>query len=133
LGRDEDGLAVLEQAAGQLPAGAPTRASAHVLASLARGMGRVDRIARAGELARLAVAAAEAAGAHEEGIDARITLSMSQIYAGDVDDGLALVAEAGAAASRSGLPMLATRAYVNHSDALLLLGRYAEAAEIAAA
>ena len=51
LGRDDEGLAVFEQAVGLLPPDLPSRVSAQVLASYARALARVDQLERAGELA----------------------------------------------------------------------------------
>jgi DNA-binding CsgD family transcriptional regulator len=127
LGRDDEGLAVLEQAVGLLPPDLPSRAGAHVLGSLARALARVDQIERAGELATRALDAAQAVGAIEEELDAQITVGHSAVYAGEIEAGLALFEQAGKGARREGLPFIATRSYVNCSDALLMLGRYDDA------
>jgi DNA-binding NarL/FixJ family response regulator len=127
LGRDDEGLGVLEQAVGLLPPELPSRAGAHVRGSLARALARVDQFERAGELARLAVEVADAVGAPEEGLDAKITVGHSMVYAGEIEAGLAIFEEAGQGARRARLPFVATRSYVNRSDALLMLGRYDDA------
>jgi DNA-binding CsgD family transcriptional regulator len=132
LGRDEEGLAVLEQAAALLPRDLPSRAGVLVQVALARSLLRVSRMERGGEVAREALSAARALGAIEEQLDAQISVGHAAAHGGDVEQGLELVADAAAAAARAGLPWLATRAYVNLSDEMLMLGRYDEAAQTAA-
>jgi DNA-binding CsgD family transcriptional regulator len=131
LGRDEEGLAVLEQAVGLLPPDLPSRASARVLGSLARAHARVDRLERSGELARQAYVAARSVGAEEEALDAQLTSAHAMVYAGEIEAGLAVGQEVAESARSAGLSWLATRAHINTSDMLLMLGRYAEAVEMA--
>jgi DNA-binding CsgD family transcriptional regulator len=126
LARDEEGIAVLEQAVGLLAPGVPSRVGAHVLGQLANAMLRVDQIARAGTLAERALSNAEQVGAIEEQLDAQITLGHAMVFAGDVDSGLERIREAGARARAAGLPRIAVRASINLSDQLLMLGRYAD-------
>jgi DNA-binding CsgD family transcriptional regulator/tetratricopeptide (TPR) repeat protein len=131
LGRDSEGLAVLEQAVGLLPPDLPSRVSAQVLASSARALARVDQLERAGELATRALEAAQAVGAIQEKLEAQVTLAPAMMYGGDVEAGLALMRETMDEADRAGFPWIAARACVGLSDAHLMLGRYDEALETA--
>jgi DNA-binding CsgD family transcriptional regulator/tetratricopeptide (TPR) repeat protein len=131
LGRDNEALAVLEQAVGLLPEHVESRVSAEVLGSFARGLQRVDQIGRGGELARRAVAAAEAVGAIEVKLDAQLGLGQAMAYGGEVEAGLALMREAGEESRRAGLPWIAMRSFVNISDLELMCGRYDAAAQSA--
>jgi DNA-binding CsgD family transcriptional regulator len=130
LGRDDEGIAVLEQAVGLLPPELPSRAGAHVLGQLSNAMLRVDQMERAGEFAERALSTAEVVGAIDEQLDAQITVGHAAVYAGDIERGLAQLREAGDRARQVGLPWIAVRAYINLSDLLLMLGRYDEAVAI---
>lgn len=131
LGRDDEALAVFEQAVGLLPPDLPSQVSAHVLGSFARALVRVDQIERSGELAKRALEAALAVGATQEKIEAQIVLPVAMVYSGDTQAGLALMHEAAGEAQRAGLMWIATRAFVNLADMHLMLGRYDEAVESA--
>ena len=130
LGRDEEGITVLEQAAGLLPAELPSRVSALVLGRLANAMLRVDQMERAGAIAERAVNSAEAVGAVAELLDAQVTAGHTQVFCGEVEAGLARVREAGDRAVEAGLLRIAVRASTNLSDLLLSLARYDEAIEV---
>jgi DNA-binding NarL/FixJ family response regulator/tetratricopeptide (TPR) repeat protein len=131
LGRDEEGITVLEQAAALLPPELPSRVSAHVLGALANAMLRVDQMERAGAIAERAVRSARAVDATPELLDAQVTAGHAQVFCGDVEQGLARVREAGDHALAAGLPRIAVRASTNLSDVLLSLARYDEAVEVA--
>jgi tetratricopeptide (TPR) repeat protein len=131
LGRDDEGIAVLEQAVQLLPPELPSQTGAHVLAALARAILRIDQLERAGEYAQRALNAARAVGALEEQLDAQITLGHPMVDAGNVEASLALVRDAGETARGAGLMGIATRAFVNLSDLLLALSRYEDAATTA--
>ncbi|MGN6867716.1 MAG: helix-turn-helix transcriptional regulator [Solirubrobacteraceae bacterium] len=133
LGRDEEGITVLEQAAGLLPVELPSRVSAYVLGQLASAMLRVGQLERGGTIAERAVSIAEAVGAVAELLDAQLTAGYAQVYSGDVETGLARVREAGDRAAAAGLPWIAARASTNLSDMFLTLARYDEALEVAEA
>jgi hypothetical protein len=64
-----------------------------VLGTYARSLARVDQIQRANELAHRALVTAQAVGATEEQLEAQLLLAQSMVYAGQVDDGLALLGE----------------------------------------
>lgn len=127
LGRDHEGLAVLEQAVGLLPTELPSRTSARVLGSFARALARVDQLEHAGELARSALEAAETVGAGEEKLEAQLVLAPTMVYSGEVEAGLALMSQVGEEARAAGLMWIATRAFVALSDMQLMLGRYEDA------
>ena len=127
LGRDDEGIPVLEQAVDLLPPDEPSRAGARVLGQLANAMLRVDQMERARELADRALRSAESVGATAEQLDAEITAGHAEVFVGDVDSGLAQVQEAGARAQRLGLSWIAVRSFINLSDLLLMLSRYDEA------
>ena len=127
LGRDDEGMAVLEHAVSLLPSEERSRVSAQVHTSLARALLRLEQIERSGLLARRAIDAAEAAGAVEPKLEAQLVLSHAMVYGGDHAAGLNLMREAGEQSRRAGLPWLATRAFVNLSDLELMLGRYEDA------
>ena len=129
LSRDDEGIAVLEQAVGLLPPDLPSRAGARVLGQLAAAMLRVDQMQRAGELGARAMSAAEAVGATEEQLDAQITVGHAAVFTGEAEAGRAQVVAAIDRARRLGTRWnwVAIRAFVNLSDLLLMLGRYEEA------
>jgi DNA-binding CsgD family transcriptional regulator len=127
LGRDDEGIAVLEEAVVSLPPEPPSRAGAHVLGELARALLRVEQFERAGELAKRALQAAQAVGVFDEQLDAQIALGHCMVYAGEVEAGLTLVRQAGEGARRAGLTWTASLAFINLSDLLLMEGRYDEA------
>ncbi len=129
LSRDDEGIAVLEQAVGLLPPDLPSRAGARVLGQLAAAMLRVDQMRRAGELGTRAMTAAEAVGATEEQLDAQITVGHAAVVAGAVEAGLDQMRAAIDRARCLGTRWnwVAIRAFVNLSDLLLMLGRYEDA------
>jgi DNA-binding CsgD family transcriptional regulator len=131
LGREEEGLAVLEEAVGLLPPDSPSQISAHVLGTYARSLTRVDQIQRGNEMAQRALEAAQAVGAAEEKLEAQLMLAQSMVYAGEVDDGLALLRSTELEATSSGFRWIATRSFIGRSDLQLMLGRYDEAIEAA--
>jgi DNA-binding NarL/FixJ family response regulator len=127
LSRDEEGITVLETAAGLLPGEPPSRVSAYVLGQLANAMLRVDRMESARTIAERAVSSAEAVGAVAELLDAQVTAGSAQVFEGEVETGLTRVREAVEHAVAAGLPWIAARGSVNLSDALVTLARYDEA------
>jgi DNA-binding CsgD family transcriptional regulator/tetratricopeptide (TPR) repeat protein len=131
LGREDEGMAVLEQAASLLPADDRSRASAQVHTSLARTLLRQEQITRSGLLARRAIDAATAAEAIEPKLEAQLVLAHAMVYDGDHEAGLRLMRETGEESRRAGLPWIATRAFVNLSDLQLMLGRYEDAVRTA--
>ena len=131
LGRDEEGLAVLEEAVGLLPQDSPSLVSARVLGTYARSLVRVDQIQRANELAQRALEAAQAVGATEEKLEAQLMLAQSMVYDGDVEGGLSLLRGVEREATSGGYRWIATRSYIGLSDLQLMLGRYDEAIQSA--
>jgi DNA-binding CsgD family transcriptional regulator/tetratricopeptide (TPR) repeat protein len=131
LGRDEEGLPVLEEAVRLLPPDSPSEASARVLGIYARSLARVDQIQRANELAQRALEAAQAVGATEEKLEAQMMLAQFMVYDGDIERGLALVSEVEQEATGAGFWWIATRSYNGLSDLQLMLGRFEEAIQSA--
>ena len=91
LGRDEQGIAALEQTVELLDPGPPTQVRALALVSLARAHARMDQIEQAGVLAERALAAAQAVGATEQELDAQLLQAITLVYRGDVEAGVALM------------------------------------------
>ncbi len=131
LGRDDEGLAVLDQAVCSLPSDSPSEASAQVLGTYARSLARVDQIQRANELATRALEAAQAVGATEEKLEAQLMLAQSMVYEGDVEGGLSLLRAVDQEATSAGFRWIAARSYIGRSDLQLMLGRYDDAIESA--
>ncbi|MCU1657380.1 MAG: hypothetical protein JWO57_2036 [Pseudonocardiales bacterium] len=131
LGTSPATIATLTEALGWLPAEETSVAHALVLAALANAYMRINDSARAIAIGERAVAAAQISGADQQEADAKITLGV--VFAGLGDD------VAGLAAGRAGIDraraaghaVTALRGYVNLSDSLELLGRSAEAVELA--
>ena len=131
LGRDEEGLAVLEQAVALLPPDLPSRVSAQVYGALARALARMERIDQAGGHAQRALDAAQAVGAAEEEIDAQLILALAHTYRGEFEQGLELMREIPGRSREAGLSWLAVRGSVAVTDLQLMLGLYREAIEVA--
>jgi DNA-binding CsgD family transcriptional regulator len=130
-GHGAEAVASLEQALALLPAGQTSRAHAVVLASLARSLMRSSDMESAAEVARRAVAAADAAGAKDVEADVAITLGSATSYLGPAEAGLGPLRSGVRLALDLDIPMAALRGYINLSDVLELLGRHQEAAHAA--
>ncbi len=158
-----EAMVTMRQALALLPPDQVTRTHAVVLAALAGAQLRSDDMAGAEQTARRALEAARAAGAAEAEADAAITLGCATAYLDAAEEGLAslrdglriavalaeqagqhgqhgrtAVADHAALAEQSELggserSMVALRGYINLSDVLELLGRHAEAMEVARA
>jgi len=133
LGRDQEAAQQLRDALALLPEQPITLTHAVVLASLANSLLRIDELEDAAPTARRAVAAAAEFGAVAEQAGALITLGSTLTYLGDAPGGLAALREGLALAERHELHGVVARGYTNLSDTLAMLGRHAEAAEIARA
>jgi DNA-binding CsgD family transcriptional regulator/tetratricopeptide (TPR) repeat protein len=131
LGRDEEGLTVLERALALLPSDMPSQVSAQVLAALARALARMERISEAEAMSRRALAAAQAVGAVEVQLDAELNLAVGLIYRGEFEQGLTLIAELPERSRQAGLPWLATRGAIALTDLQLMVGRYQDAVDSA--
>ncbi len=130
LGHDDEGIAVLEQAVALLAPELPSCAGAHVLGELAGALLRVEQFERAGAVAKRALDAAQALGVLDEQLDAQIALGHCMVYSGEVDAGLALVQQTADSARGAGFTWIASLAFINLSDLLLMEGRYDEAVAI---
>ena len=130
LGRS-DGSAELEAAVALL-GDEPTPELAIVLASFAVAQINYSNFERAGELARRAAAAANAAGARRVEASARISLGMSLGYTGRIEEGLVSLRDALELARDAGDSDSALRAQINLSDLYAAAGRHEAAVEVAA-
>ncbi len=131
FGRDDEGIAALQSAVALLPEQPPSRARAQVLSALATALLRADNFEGCRFYAERALEAATVVGALGVELDSRIDLGYSLVYVGQVDGGLAMLAEAGERATRAGLDVISLRARINHSDLLLMLSRHDEAVRTA--
>jgi DNA-binding CsgD family transcriptional regulator/tetratricopeptide (TPR) repeat protein len=131
IGREDEAIAALRQALALLPEDEPSQLSAMLLSSLAGTLMRVDDMAGAVEVAQRAVATARTAGTAREEADALISAGGASLHLGPDDAGLADLRAGLDLALRADFPATALRGYINLSDALQLLGRHAEAIEVA--
>jgi DNA-binding CsgD family transcriptional regulator/tetratricopeptide (TPR) repeat protein len=127
LGREEEGLAEFEHAVGLVPLEPPTAVTANTLSSQSRALARVADFERAGEVAARALAAAEAAGATEDRLEAQGILATSMLYAGDSEPAMELERHTGEDALEAGLVWIGMRSLISLSDMHLMLGRYEDA------
>jgi len=130
-GREAEAVTSLEQAMALLPADQTTRAHAVVLSTLASYQAIHVITDRAAHTAQRAVEAARATGAAAEEAGARITLGLARSYLGNGEEGLGDLRAGLRLALGLDAPMIALRGFVNLSDVLELLGRHAEAAQVA--
>ncbi|MEA2341455.1 MAG: hypothetical protein QOG11_1532 [Solirubrobacteraceae bacterium] len=131
LSREDEGIADLREAVALLPAEPPTRASARVLAALARSMLRADDLQQCWIFAERAVEAARAVGAVIDELDAEISLGFAMVHAGRIDEGLALTDARRDAMRRFATPLIALRADIITSDLLVHLTRWDDAVAVA--
>jgi DNA-binding CsgD family transcriptional regulator len=131
LGMTRDGIAVLTEALGALPAEETTVAHAVVLSSLSNSLMRINEATAGASMAQRAVTAAQISGAEQTEADARITLGVVMAQLGDHEAGLAAGLAGIHRALAGGHTATALRGYVNVSDALEQLGRSAQAVQLA--
>jgi ATP/maltotriose-dependent transcriptional regulator MalT len=131
IGRPDDAFAALEDAAALLPAQPPTVSRAAVLASLARMRGVMADYEGCKTVSEQALSAARASGAREQEANAQIMLGVARCYLGEHEAGIASLQAGLDLAEAIGADATALRAHTNLSDSLELLGRYADAAEVA--
>jgi DNA-binding CsgD family transcriptional regulator/tetratricopeptide (TPR) repeat protein len=124
-----EAVAVAQRGLEMLPANAPAEARAPLLGLLASHLMLEDRFDEAIEVAREAATTAHAAKAIEAESRAYIILGPSLVQIGQIDEGLAAFETARLIAGNA--PRLIVSYYINTSDSLFLLGRYAEAARLA--
>jgi len=128
LGRPE-AMSLLRRALDLVPADPPSAARARLLTMLAARLMMEARFDEAVDASFDAIAAAEAAGVVELEFRAHNVRAPSLVHLGRVDDGLADFSTARELAGD--VPRMLVSYHINASDALHLLGRYAEAAEVA--
>jgi DNA-binding CsgD family transcriptional regulator len=124
-----EAVAVAKRGLEMLPADAPAEARARLLQLLASQLMLEARFEEATEVAREAATTAHAAGAIEAESRAYNILGPSLVQIGQIDEGLAAFDTARQVAGD--VPRLLVGYYINASDSLHLLGRYAEAARLA--
>ncbi|HEX6579096.1 MAG TPA: AAA family ATPase [Jiangellaceae bacterium] len=129
----EDGrpeaTAVVQSALELVPAEPPSDARARLLQMLSSRFLMEGRIDQAGQVAVEAIAAARAVGEVEAEFRGHNILAPSMVQLGRVDEGLATFDAARELAGD--VPRRLVGYYINSSDALHLLGRHAEAAQVA--
>jgi DNA-binding CsgD family transcriptional regulator/tetratricopeptide (TPR) repeat protein len=133
LGRDTEAAGQLREALALLPVQPLTVTHAVVLASLANSLMRIGETQQGYDIALSAVDAAAAVKATAQHADALISLGVAATYLGDPKAGLGALREGLALAEHGELHSVALRGYTNLSDSLEMLGRHAEAAEVATA
>jgi DNA-binding CsgD family transcriptional regulator/tetratricopeptide (TPR) repeat protein len=131
LGRDEEAVGQLREALALLPTQPVTTIHAVVLASLANSLMRINDTEEGRDVASRAVDAAAVVDAPAQQADALITLGTINGNLGDAQTGLVALREGLNLAERHELHAVALRGYTNLSDTLEMLGRHAEAVEIA--
>jgi ATP/maltotriose-dependent transcriptional regulator MalT len=127
LGREEEGLAELERATQLLPPDPPTAVLARALAAHGRALTRLAEFARAGEVARQALAIPEGLAATEDRLAAQGVLAQSMVYAGDLEPAMELERRTGEEALATGRHWLAMRSLIGLSDMHLMFGLYEQA------
>jgi len=130
-GKPSDAASTLARALALLPPDQETRPRAVVLAGLAAALMRADDMPGAAQAARVAIDAARAVEAVDLEADARITLGV-YAYTEGAEEGLDHLREGLRLALQADNPWTALRGYINYSDTLEMLGRHAEAAQVAA-
>jgi DNA-binding CsgD family transcriptional regulator/tetratricopeptide (TPR) repeat protein len=127
----DPGALLEQQEAVRLVAPEPSAERARVLGSLAQLLALLSHLEEAKGVAEEAVAIAWQVGACAEEASARTALGGALMHLGDPDAGLAELEAARRLAAQAGDVIVALRAIVNHSDALLMAGRLEEAATVA--
>lgn len=125
---DSDGaLAAYQQAVRLVPAEPPSKARARVLAGLAQVLMVSPRIEESRPIAEEAVGVAQAVGAMDVEAHALNTLGMDMGYMGEVETGLAMLKRSLEIALALEDVDNTSRAYINLTDLLCQVGRFAEA------
>jgi DNA-binding CsgD family transcriptional regulator len=132
-GADEPALAALERAVALAPARPPSPERAYALGSLAGGLMLFGRHADSLPLARVALALARELGTGEAEVRALTVIGSDLAHLSHGAEGLDYLRTALALADAIGDLIGLERAYVNLTDALTMLGRSPEAAQLALA
>jgi DNA-binding CsgD family transcriptional regulator/tetratricopeptide (TPR) repeat protein len=130
VGEDDAALAALQRAVEIVPTQPPTGERAYALASLAGGLMLAGRREESMRVAELALDLAQVVGAGEAEVRARTVLAGDLAYLGGGDHGIAQFRHVLRLAAEIGDHWGLDRAYVNFTDALTMLGRPREAAEL---
>jgi DNA-binding CsgD family transcriptional regulator/tetratricopeptide (TPR) repeat protein len=130
-GEREQALAALDRAADLLPANPPTAERARVLATVGNAMRVAMRHEDALRACTEAIALADAVGEASAGFRARDIANLSLCHIGRADEGLVGLEQACTHAQERELPMDILCPFALRSDALMTLGRWGDAAEVA--
>jgi DNA-binding CsgD family transcriptional regulator/tetratricopeptide (TPR) repeat protein len=132
-GRDDAGLAALERAAEIVPAEPPSPERAYTLGLLAGGLMVAWRYAESLPVAEHALALARGLDAREAEVRALIVVGADSAYLGRGEEGLGHLRQALDLAEQIDDHIGLERAYINLTDAVMMLGRPRESAELAQA
>jgi DNA-binding CsgD family transcriptional regulator len=130
VGDDTAALAAMQRAVDIVPAQPPTPELAYALASLAGGLMMARRHPESVPIAERALVLAQATGAGAAEVRARTVLAGDSAYLGGGEDAIAQFRRALRLAADIGDHWGLDRVYVNFTDALIMLGRPQEAAEL---
>ncbi len=131
-GKPTESLQTLDRAVALLPEGGTSRVLATLSNSLARSLIRTGRWPEAAEMSRRAEETAIVTGDLLEQAEAQITRSPVVATGGDGEEGIRLGRAAIELALSLGQTRTALRGYINLSDVLELIGRSADAVDMAA-
>ena len=129
-GHDDDALAALEHAVEIAPAQPPSAELAYALGSLAGGLMMARRYAESLPIAERALTLARDLDAREAEVRALTVIGGDIAYLSGGDEGLVHLRHALRVAEEIGDRWGLDRAYVNLTDALTMLGRPAESAQV---
>ncbi|HET7026345.1 MAG TPA: AAA family ATPase [Candidatus Limnocylindrales bacterium] len=127
LGRGREALADHRRAVELVPEEPPSEARAQVLRAYAGALMGAGRYAESRPMAERAVRAAVAAGARVEEAQARTVLGSDLVALGEIEGGLASLAQAARLADAAGVPPVAIVAHHNRAVSLLAADRHDEA------
>jgi DNA-binding CsgD family transcriptional regulator/tetratricopeptide (TPR) repeat protein len=130
IGTRDAAIAAFERAVEIVPAEPPSEERAYAVASLAAGLMLAWRFAQSLGVAEEALALARGVGAREAEVRALMVLGVDLAYLGHGDEGLARFHQALQLAEEIGDHSGLERAYINLTDALTMLGRPRESAEV---
>jgi DNA-binding CsgD family transcriptional regulator/tetratricopeptide (TPR) repeat protein len=132
-GKDDAGLAALEQAVELVPAEPPSAERAEVLATFGSGLRLAWRFEESLSVCQDALAVARAVGARQAEFRARNVLGSDLVFLGRAEEGLSHLRQVLELAEESGDPVELGVAFTSLTDAYTMLGRPREAARLGAA
>jgi DNA-binding NarL/FixJ family response regulator len=132
-GRADIALDAFERAVELVPPQPPSPERAQALASLGNGLALAWRYGESLAICEQALALARAVGAQSAELHALTTLGVDLAYLGRGDEGLAALRLALQLAEQRTDPQGLERAYIAHTDVLMMVGRPRESARVAEA